>query len=37
MDKPEIQLIEIEGLNHHMEPEEIKDITCKMLKMIKLT
>ena len=37
MNKPEIQLIEIEGLNHHMEPEEIKDITCEMLKMIKLT
>lgn len=27
--KPEIQLIEIKGLNHHMEPNEIKDITKK--------
>lgn len=37
MNKPEIQLIEMEGLNHHMEPEEIKDTTCRMLKIIKLT
>lgn len=37
MNKPEIQLIEIKGLNHHMEPKEIKSITKKMMEVLKLT
>jgi len=36
IDKPEIKLLEMEGINHHMEPEEINMITDKMLRIINI-
>lgn len=34
--KPEIELVELEGINHHMEPEEIRFATEVMIKKLNI-
>ncbi len=34
--RPEIELIEMEGMNYHMEIEELEIVTNKMIEKIKV-
>ena len=35
-DRPEIELIEIKNMKHHMEPEEIEFVTEKMITRLNI-
>ena len=35
-DRPEIELIEMKNMKHHMEPEEIEIVTNEMIQRLKL-